>query len=285
MNRPPFENTAKKLHRLSRLRPALAIVLGTGFDDLLPEVEPDARVSYNHLPGFSPAGVEGHRGELVIGRLAGEPIIVLAGRAHYYEGNAMSAVTFPVRVLAAYGVRDLLLTNAAGGISPKLRVGDFMILKDHINFMGINPLAGPPSRGLPRFVDLSRTYDADLRKLLQRAGRDCGVPFRSGVYLAVCGPSYETPAEIRAFRNLGADAVGMSTVPEAIVGRQCGLRVAAVSCITNLAAGLSKLPLSHEDVLERAARVQAGASRVLRRFVALYAKSIKREIPARSLCD
>jgi purine-nucleoside phosphorylase len=168
-------------------------------------------------------------------------------------------------------VRDLLLTNAAGGISPRFRVGDLMVLKDHINFMGANPLCGPPLTGLPRFVDLSCTYDAAMQRLLQRAGRACGVTLRTGVYLAVSGPCFETPAEIKAFRKLGADAVGMSTVPEAIVARQCGLRVAAISCITNLAAGRSRRPLSHQDVLATAARVQTAARKVLTRFVALHA--------------
>lgn len=185
----------------------------------------------------------------------------------------MPAVTFAVRALAACGIRDILLTNAAGGINPRLRVGDFMVVKDHLNFMGVNPLVGPLVPGLPRFVDLTCTYDAPWRRLLERAGRDCGLRVRSGVYLAVSGPSYETPAEIKAFRALGADAVGMSTVPEAIVARQCGLRVVAVSCITNLAAGLSRGPLSHREVLETGQRVQNDARRMLLQFVRHYTKS------------
>jgi purine-nucleoside phosphorylase len=175
-----------------------------------------------------------------------------------------------VRVLAAFGIRDLLLTNAAGGINKKFRAGDFMVLTDHINLMSANPLRGDAVPGLPRFVDLTHTYDAGLRRLLQRAAGESGLRLRPGVYLAVCGPSYETPAEIRAFERLGADAVGMSTVPEAIVARQCGLNVAAVSCITNLAAGRSRRALSHADVMATAARVRVSAAVWLENFAKLY---------------
>ena len=182
----------------------------------------------------------------------------------------MAVVTFAVRVLAACGIRDLLLTNAAGGVKRGFRPGDFMVLTDHINLIGINPLRGGPVPGVPRFVDLTCVYDPGLRRLLGRAGRACGTDLRAGVYLAVCGPSYETPAEIRAFARLGADAVGMSTVPEVIVARQCGLRVAAVSCITNLAAGRSRQTLSHTEVLETAARVQNVAAQMLKNFARLY---------------
>lgn len=211
----------------------------------------------------------------MIGRLSGTPVVVLSGRPHFYEGHPMSRVTFAVRALAAYGVRDMLLTNAAGGIHPKFRCGDFMVFEDHINLMGVNPLLGNSFPKLPRFVDLCHTYDPDLRRLLQRAGRLSGVKVRPGVYLAVCGPSYETPAEIRAFQMLGADAVGMSTVPEAIVARQCGLRVAAISCITNRAAGLCRRPMSHLEVLETASRVKEVAGRWLAHFARLYQKAGK----------
>jgi purine-nucleoside phosphorylase len=174
-------------------------------------------------------------------------------------------VTFAVRALAAFGIRDLLLTNAAGGINPDFRRGDFMVLTDHINFMGANPL-----RGAPHFVDLTRVYDARLSALLFRAGKNCNLKLQRGVYLAVSGPSYETPAEIRAFARLGADAVGMSTVPEAIVARQCGLNVAAVSCITNLAAGISKEDLSHAEVLKTAGQAGTLAGKLLKNFCGFY---------------
>jgi purine-nucleoside phosphorylase len=186
----------------------------------------------------------------------------------------MERVTFAVRTLAAFGVTDLLLTNAAGGINRKFRAGDFMVLTDHINFMGTNPLRGTHQRDLLRFVDLTETYDKNLRELLFRAGKISKLKLQRGVYLAVSGPSYETPAEIRAFATLGADAVGMSTVPEAIVARQCGLRVAAISCITNLAAGISKVKLSHAKVLETAERVKKPGAALIRNFAELYGKQI-----------
>ncbi len=231
------KDCAKRLNQLSRLRPTLAIVLGSGFQHLLSEFKLDAKLPYSGLPGFPPTNVEGHSGQLLIGHLGGTPSLLLSGRSHYYEGHAMSKVTFSVRALAAYGIRDLILTNAAGGINRSFRTGDFMVVTDHINFMGLNPLRGIPVPGLPRFVDLTHAYDNGLRTMLRQAARRCELKLRSGVYLAVSGPSYETPAEIRAFARLGADAVGMSTVPETIVARQCGMRVGAVSCITNLAAG------------------------------------------------
>jgi purine-nucleoside phosphorylase len=262
---------AARLKRLSRLRPTLAIVLGSGFDHALQELVIDAQVAYERLPGFPLVGVSGHAGRLLIGRMGGTPVMVLSGRAHFYEGHAMDLVTFAIRVLAAYGIRDLLLTNAAGGIRRSLRPGVFMVLSDHINLMGANPLRGSLAPGLSRFVDMSCAYDRGLRRLLLRAGRTCRLKLQSGVYLAVCGPSYETPAEIRAFSRLGADAVGMSTVPETIVARQCGLNVAALSCITNLAAGRAAQPLSHAEVLETAERVKSLAAHLLKEFALLYA--------------
>jgi purine-nucleoside phosphorylase len=267
---PDPSTAAARLKKLSRLRPALALVLGSGFHHALSELRMEAEISYNHLPGFPPTGVSGHAGKLSIGHLGGTPVMVLSGRAHYYEGHRMTQVTLAVRALAAYGIRDLLLTNAAGGINRGFRPGDFMMLTDHINLMGTNPLRGGPVPGLPRFVDLTCAYDRGLRRLLGKAGRECGLKLRSGTYLAVCGPSYETPAEIRAFARLGADAVGMSTVPEVIVARQCGLKVAAVSCITNLAAGRSRATLSHAEVLETGERVKKVAAQLLKNFAKLY---------------
>jgi purine-nucleoside phosphorylase len=267
-------NTATAtLKRVSRLRPALAIVLGSGFHHVLTELRVDKKIAYAKIPGFPRPAVSGHAGELYFGTLGGTPVIVLSGRAHYYEGYSMERVTFAVRTLAALGIRDLVLTNAAGGLNKKFRAGDFMMLTDHINFMGANPLRGPTIPGLMRFVDLTDTYGAELRWLLQRAARVSGVKLRSGVYLAVGGPSYETPAEIRAFVRLGADAVGMSTVPEAIVARQCGLNVAGISCITNLAAGISREKLSHAEVLETAERVGTKAAALLRNFAKYYGEN------------
>jgi purine-nucleoside phosphorylase len=260
----------KRLKKFSRLRPTLAIVLGTGFHHVLTELSVEKKISYAKIPGFPKPTVNGHAGELYFGTLGGTPVIVLSGRAHYYEGHSMDRVTFAVRTLAAYGIRDLLLTNAAGGMNKKFRAGDFMMLTDHINLMGANPLRGEAIPGLQRFVDLTQTYDARLGKLLRTAASE--IKLHAGVYVAVSGPSYETPAEIRAFARLGADAVGMSTVPEAIVARQCGVNVAAVSCITNLAAGISKEKLSHAEVLETAERVKTRAAALLKNFAEIYGR-------------
>jgi inosine/guanosine/xanthosine phosphorylase family protein len=219
--------------------------------------------------------VSGHRGELIFGKFGGTPVLVLSGRAHFYEGYSMEQVTFPIRTLAALGIRDLLLTNAAGGINPDFRRGDFMVLTDHINFMGVNPLRGEDVPGRPRFVDMTQVYDSKLSTLLFRAGKSAGLRLHRGVYLAVSGPSYETPAEIRAFARLGADAVGMSTVPEAMVARQCGLNVAVVSCITNPGAGLGQGLLSHAEVLATAKKAGVLAVELLKKFTRLYGKTDK----------
>ena len=266
-------NAASQIKKLSKIRPALGIVLGSGFNHVLSELEVDARVAYSKLAGFPKTSVTGHGGELLIGKLGGTPVIVLSGRAHYYEGYTMDQATFAVRTLAACGVKDLLLTNAAGGINRSFRAGDFMLLTDHINLMGTNPLRGPALPGLPRFVDLSQAYDPALSALAITAAKKIRTRLRRGVYLAVSGPSYETPAEIKAFARLGADAVGMSTVPETIVARQCGLRVAAISCITNLAAGISRSPLSHDEVLETGERVKNIGASLLKTFATLYGKT------------
>ena len=268
-----MKTAVAKIRKLSRLRPTLALVLGSGFNHALRELDVDASVPYSKLPGFPKPGVAGHEGKLILGRLGGTPVLVLSGRAHFYEGHSMERVTFPVRALATFGIRDLLLTNAAGGVNRRFRPGDFMLLTDHINLMGVNPLRGEAAPDLPRFVDLTRAYDSGLNRLLRRAARACGLRLQAGVYLAVSGPSYETPAEVRAFARLGADAVGMSTVPEAIAARQCGLNVAAVSCITNLAAGRGKQSLSHAEVLETAEKVQNLAALLLKNFAKLYGKN------------
>jgi purine-nucleoside phosphorylase len=269
------QTAAARLKKISLLRPKLAIVLGSGFHHVLAELRVAKKISYAQIPGFPQPTVSGHAGELYFGHLGKTPVLVLSGRAHFYEGHEMERVTFATRTLAAFGVTDLLLTNAAGGLNRRFRAGDFMVLTDHINLMGANPLRGPAIKGLPRFVDLTEAYDKKLRELLFRAGKTCNLKLQRGVYLAVSGPSYETPAEIRAFAQLGADAVGMSTVPEAIVARQCGLRVAGVSCITNLAAGISREKLSHAEVLETADKVKVLAAQLLKKFSELYANQQK----------
>jgi purine-nucleoside phosphorylase len=273
MNQLNPQTAAARLKKISPLRPTLAIVLGSGFHHALTELRVAKKISYAKIPGFPKPTVSGHAGELYFGHLGRTPALVLSGRAHFYEGHDMERVTFATRTLAAFGITDLLLTNAAGGINKNFRAGDFMALTDHINFMGTNPLRGAATPGLPRFVNLTETYDKKLRELLFRSGKISKLKLQHGVYLAVSGPSYETPAEIRAFARLGADAVGMSTVPEAIVARQCGLRVAGISCITNLAAGISKEKLSHTEVLETAEKVKIVAAKLLKKFAELYSKA------------
>jgi purine-nucleoside phosphorylase len=264
-------STAERLRKLTSLRPTLAVVLGSGFGHAVTRLRVEAEIPYVKLPGFPRPGIGGHSGKLFLGHFGGAPACVLSGRAHFYEGHSMEAVTFPIRVLAEFGVRDVLLTNAAGGINRQFRPGDLMRLTDHINLMGTNPLRGPLAPKRERFIDLTHAYDARLGRLVERAARKIEVRLRSGVYLAVCGPSYETPAEIRAFARLGADAVGMSTVPETIVARQCGLAVAGLSCITNLAAGRGNALLSHADVLAAGERVKARAAALIEQFAKLYA--------------
>jgi purine-nucleoside phosphorylase len=266
----PAERAAAVIRRGTGQPARLGVILGSGFQGVLSAMEITATIPYSVVPGFPRPSVPGHDGRVVCGRLGGVAVVVLAGRVHYYEGHAMEAVTFGVRVLARLGVETLLITNAAGGLDPRHRVGDFMMLADHINLMGVNPLRGVPVRDGSGFVDLTRAYDPGLQTVLRRAARRAKVTLRQGVYLAVSGPSYETPAEIRAFRRLGADAVGMSTVPEVIVARQHGLRVAALSCITNLAAGIGGEALDHAEVLATGARVSASATRLITHFATLY---------------
>jgi purine-nucleoside phosphorylase len=251
----------------------LALVLGSGFHPVTAALQVRSELGYHLLRGFPKPSVPGHAGRLLCGTLGGAPVAVLSGRAHYYEGHSLWDVTFPIRALAAAGIQAILLTNAAGGIKRTLRPGTFMRLTDHINFLGENPLRGGAAEGASRFLDLSQTYDPGLADLLVQAARTAKVRLHSGVYLAVSGPSYETPAEIRAFRRWGADAVGMSTVPEAIVAHSLGMRVAGLSRITNAAAGLSVKPISHDEVIECGRAAGRQATELLSRFACLYAQA------------
>jgi xanthosine phosphorylase len=254
--------------------PRLGLVLGSGLGGLADAVQDAVAIPYSELPGFPVGSVVGHAGRLVLGTLAGTPVVVLQGRAHLYEGIPASDLAVPVRTVRALGAEALVLTNAAGSLRADVTPGRLMALSDHINLMGANPLMGANDDALgPRFVGLGDAYDLELRAQLRAAADAEGVELSEGVYLAVAGPSFETPAEIRAFRTLGADAVGMSTVPEVIVARHCGLRVAAVSAITNLAEGLGDEVLSHEHTLVNAAVAAGDLQRVLTRFVAAFGGS------------
>ena len=248
--------------------PAIGVVLGSGLGDLVELIHPAVSVAYGELPHWPVAQVEGHAGRVVAGMLRGRPVVALAGRSHFYEGIGVAAVTFAVRVLAVLGVRVLVLTNAAGGINSAFAPGSLMVIDDHINLMGTNPLAGPhdPRFGA-RFPDMSEVYSVRLRTIAANAARSTGIPLLHGIYAAVSGPSYETPAEIRYLRTTGADAVGMSTVPEAIVARQMGMEVLGLSCISNLAAGILPQPLDHAEVLETTRRARASFSTLLEEIV------------------
>lgn len=270
MANPSPRETARRLKKLGFGEVKLAIVLGSGFRQAADALEIEVRAPYTRIPGFPSPAVAGHTGEVIQGRWHGVSVLVLCGRCHYYEGHSLETVTFPIRALAELQIRAVLLTNAAGGIRRGFQPGDFMAIEDHINLMGAHPLRGPEQAGRPRFLDLSECYDPRLLALWPKASRLAGTKVHRGVYLAVSGPSYETPAEIRAFRRWGADAVGMSTVPEAIVARQCGLQVAGLSCLTNLAAGLGGA-ISHQEVLAQASRIGIDAGRLLGTFAKLYA--------------
>jgi purine-nucleoside phosphorylase len=269
---PNPAQTAGVLRKCTSLRPRLGLVLGSGFHDVASMVEVETEIPYQKLPGFPKPAIAGHEGKCILGHLEGVPIAVLSGRCHFYEGHSMETVTFPVRVLADFGIRDLVLTNAAGGINTQFRPGDLMLITDHINFMGVNALRGPLPPGRERFIDMTRAYDPGLNGLLRKAGKLARVPLREGVYVAVPGPCYETPAEIRAFATLGGDAVGMSTVPEVAVARQCEMNVLALSCITNLAAGRSQATISHHEVLAVGKLARQSAARLFGQFAKLYAK-------------
>ncbi len=243
--------------------PTVAVVLGSGLGDVLP-LEGERVVAFTEVPGFPSPTAPGHKGEIAVGKLGGTEVLVQRGRLHYYEGYSPEEIVFPVRAYALLGVRVLVLTNASGGIAEGLAPGDLVLIRDHINMLGFNPLRGPnPDELGPRFPDMTHAYDPELREIAHGVAQELGIELREGVYLATMGPTYETPAEIKAFRTLGADLVGMSTVPEVIAARHAGLRVLAISCVTNLAAGIAKHPLSHEEVLEIGRRKAAELGRLL----------------------
>ena len=267
--------------RLGVVAPACAIVLGSGLGGLADELEDPRRVPFAEVPGFPAATVVGHAGALLAGRLGGREVLALAGRFHLYEGHPAQLAGFPVRVLHALGAPTLFVSNAAGGVRRTFQAGDLMVIADHLNLMFRNPLVGPLQPGDVRFPDMSDPYDGALRRTLREAARAVGVPVQEGVYAGLLGPTYETPAEVRMLERLGADATGMSTVPEVIVARAIGMRVAGVSCITNLACGLSPEMLSHDDVLETGRRVGAQFRALVTEFVRRLDGPARRAGPAR----
>ncbi|HJW32693.1 MAG TPA: purine-nucleoside phosphorylase [Holophagaceae bacterium] len=248
--------------------PDLAIVLGSGLGALAhsPEARAGQSIPFADL-GFPPQSVEGHSGQLIFCELEGRKVVLQVGRFHFYEGHPLATVTLPMRLYGRLGVKAVLLTNAAGALNAEHQVGDLMVISDHINFTGQNPLIGPNQGPGPRFPDLSCAYDPHLRATLHQAAEALGQRLQEGVYIGVTGPSYESPAEIRAFRAWGADAVGMSTVPETIVARHEGMRVAGISCLCNMAAGILDQPLTHQEVLEAGQAAAGRFEALVRRFI------------------
>lgn len=253
--------------KIGSIEPEIAIILGSGLGGLADEIEHAVRVPFAEIPGFPEPTILGHTGALVAGQLGGRAVLALAGRFHMYEGHPVRLTGFPVRVLDALGARTLFVSNAAGGIRRDLVPGDLMIIEDHLNLTFVNPLTGPVQDGEERFPDMSEPYDARLRAGLRAAGEKLGVALKEGVYACLAGPSFETRAEVQMLERLGADAVGMSTVPEVIVARARGMRVAGVSCITNAASGTSEFPVLHADVLDVTARSATTFQALVRSFV------------------
>ncbi|MCI6850254.1 MAG: purine-nucleoside phosphorylase [Clostridiales bacterium] len=264
-----LEKWVRAVREVTDFTPEIGIVLGSGLGDFARLVDRKAEVSYASLPGFPVSTVAGHAGKLIFGYVRSVPVVVMQGRVHYYEGYSMEQVVAPIRLMGLLGAKKLLLTNAAGGVNTSFTPGDLMLITDHISAFVPSPLRGENPQELgPRFPDMSRVYDKEMGRAVLEAGEKLGESLQQGVYLQWQGPNYETPAEIRMFRTLGADAVGMSTVCEAIAARHMGLRVCAVSCITNMACGILPQPLSHEEV-------QQTANRVKDKFQALVLESLE----------
>ena len=262
------EETVAYIHTKTDKKPETAIVLGSGLGQLAEKLEGAVAIPYEELPHWKSSTAPGHSGRLLFGTLGGKEVVCMQGRLHYYEGYSMEDITYPVRVMAKLGVKNLLLSNAAGGINTEFAPGQLMLITDHINFLGRNPLMGPNEADFGvRFCDMSYAYHPELRRIALEAAEELGQNLAQGVYVATTGPSYETPAEIRMFRMWGASAVGMSTVPEVIVANHSGLRVMGISCITNMAAGVLDQPLTEEEVLETGAKSGAAFQALMTRNV------------------
>jgi purine-nucleoside phosphorylase len=262
------EHAARTIKARTAAKPKVALVLGSGLGAFADEFQDSVAIPYHEIPGFVTSTAQGHAGRLVIGKVGDVPVLAMQGRVHYYEGYTLEQVTFPVRTFKLLGIDTLILTNAAGGIDVQLSQGALMVISNHLNLMGVNPLVGPNDERLgPRFPDMSEVYSRELQELAVGCARDINVNVRRGVYAALSGPSYETPAEIHMLRSLGADAVGMSTVPEAIVARHMSMKVLGLSCITNMAAGITEAPINHEEVMETGERVRITFTQLLRSII------------------
>jgi purine-nucleoside phosphorylase len=262
------EHAARVIRARTKLEPRIALVLGSGLGGFADDFQEAVGIPYEEIPGFVRSTAEGHAGRLVIGKVDTVPVVAMQGRVHYYEGYSLEEVTFPVRTFKLLGIKTLVLTNASGGINVQLTQGALMVISDHVNLIGDNPLRGPnDERFGPRFPDMSAVYSPALQELVVEEAKSIGVEVRRGIYGALSGPSYETPAEIHLLRSLGADAVGMSTVPEAIVARHMDMDVLGISCITNMAAGISDEPIDHADVMATGDRVRGTFTELVRRVV------------------
>jgi purine-nucleoside phosphorylase len=262
------EHATRVIRSRISVEPRIALVLGSGLGGFADDFEESVGIPYEDIPGFVRSTAQGHAGRLVIGKIESVPVLAMQGRVHYYEGYSLEEVTFPVRTFGLLGVKTLVLTNAAGGINVQLTQGALMVISDHVNLMGVNPLRGPnDERFGPRFPDMSAVYSPELQEIVVDEAKAIGAEVRRGIYGGLSGPSYETPAEIHLLRALGADAVGMSTVPEAIVARHMGLEVLGISCITNMAAGISDEPINHEEVMATGDRVRETFADLLRRVI------------------
>ncbi len=249
--------------RIQDFQPEIGIILGSGLGDFADGLE-SIIIPYNDIPGFEKSNVQGHKGQLVFAQINGKKVVMMQGRYHFYEGYSMQTVTFPVKVMKKLGVKTLIITNAAGAVTPEFNPGDLMLITDHINFMGTNPLIGKNDEALgTRFPDMSEIYSKELIQKAEAIAQKLNINYQKGIYAATTGPSYETPSEIKMFRLLGANAVGMSTAPEAIVANYCGLKVLGISCLTNYAAGVSKAPLNHQEVIDTANRVKENFKNLL----------------------
>lgn len=252
-----LQETTQYLRSRSSIKPKLGIVLGSGLGGFVNHIDVDCEISYSEIPHFVTPSVEGHTGRLVLGSLHGVPLAVMQGRVHFYEGHSMEQVAYPIRTLAMLGIETAILTNSAGGLDTSMKPGDLMVIEDHINLMGTNPLMGPNIKNLgPRFPDMTEAYDRELTEMMVSVLTDLNISHSKGIYCGVSGPTYETPAEVRFLQTIGGNAVGMSTVPESIAANHLGLRVCAVSCITNPAAGIHTAKLTHDEVTEMANSVE-----------------------------
>ena len=249
--------------KIKDFQPEIGIILGSGLGDFADAFD-SIVISYNDIPGFEKSQVQGHKGQLVFAEVNGKKVVMMQGRYHFYEGYSMQTVTFPVKVMKKLGVKTLIVTNAAGAVSPEFTPGDLMLITDHINFMGTNPLIGKNDDSLgTRFPDMSEVYSKVLIDKAENIAQKLNIKYQKGVYVATTGPSYETPAEIKTFRMLGGNAVGMSTAPEAIVANYCGLKVLGISCLTNYAAGVTDSPLNHQEVIDTANQVKESFKNLL----------------------